>query len=166
MKRSILIIAASISFIMVGGCGGVRQLNNLTPPIIPIAGCPGGFALRAKNAKIIHNDTLALGLVTDLAAAAKADSKVTDSLLTTGAKGSAKGNLTTTFKRYFEVDQSVSDDIWNQQSAFAQLFCMLDKMSSDPLVSQSIRDSVNLKKISLITTQASYIRNVQKKSQN
>lgn len=155
-----LTVAVSMFFV---SCDPVKRLNKLTSPIIPVEGCSGGFALRAKNAKILINDTLALGVIADLSAAAKSDLNTTDSLLKTNAKGSINANLSTAFKKYFEIDQSISEDIWNQSTAFTQLYCMLDKISSDQTVTQSIRDNANTRKIALLESQIEYNRNVKKK---
>ncbi|WP_185246264.1 hypothetical protein [Chryseobacterium bernardetii] len=163
MKNLNLLLIVILAFSL-QNCDSVKKMNSVKSPFDGnIEGCPGGFAIRAKNAKIINSDSIKLSIIMNLAASAKADAAVTDSLLDSGFKGKFNGNLTAAFKRYFEVDQSISEDIWNQSTAFTQLYCLLDKISNDQNTSKELRDQINQKKISFIETQMEYNRNLKKK---
>lgn len=163
MKNLNLLLIVFLTFTILN-CNSVKKMNQVKSPFDgKIEGCPGGFAIRAKNAKIINNDSITIKIIASLEASALADASISDSLLNSGFKGKFDGNLTTAFKRYFEIDQSISDDIWNQSTAFTQLYCLLDKISNDQYTSKELRDQINQKKISFIESQMEYNRNLKKK---
>jgi uncharacterized protein (UPF0147 family) len=150
----------AISVLALSNCNPIKKINNATSPIIPVKGCDGGFSLRARDSRILTDDALVLGVLNDLSDAAKADATATDSMLKSGIKVNLNANIASSFRKYFEFDQSISSNIWNQSSAFTQLYCMLDKISSDKKIPQVIRDDANNKKIKLIISQTEYIRNI------
>jgi len=144
-----------------------KVLNKQTAPMVAIPGCAAGInTLRAKDAKIAVDKNSQLKLAAALEAAAKADVNVTDSLLKSGASGSASGSLIDTLNTYFQFNQSFSKDIWEETNAFTLTICLINALKNDPASSSDFKIKMEARLNSMLESQEGYIFNTKKKSQN
>lgn len=159
-----------LSILLIFSCGSSRRsqgiIETTTAPLVNVPGCvPGINTLRARDARITSDKNSQLKLAAALEAAAKSDVNITDSLLKSGVTAAVSGALSDTLKSYFVLDQSFSNDIWEQTNAFSLTICMIKTLRDDQNSSPGFKADMERRLSSMLESQEGYIFNRKKKVQ-